>query len=66
MVKLWTSKPAIIDAVLSLFDSTTKVVETPGPQGNEQRRDEEPNSQLPELAAVLFACLQERLDWVGW
>ncbi|PFH54313.1 hypothetical protein AMATHDRAFT_72820 [Amanita thiersii Skay4041] len=65
MVKPWTSRPAVIDAVLGLFDATTKVVEKPLTDGSVASPESEPNSQLPELAEVLFACVQERLDWLG-
>ncbi|KAG6814378.1 hypothetical protein H0H92_010964 [Tricholoma furcatifolium] len=61
MVRPWSSKPAVIDVVLSLFDATTKAVEA----SNLAKNDSKPSSQLPELAAVLFACIQERLDWLG-
>ncbi|KAF8625778.1 hypothetical protein AX15_005170 [Amanita polypyramis BW_CC] len=65
MIKPWTSRPSIIDAVLGLFDATTKAVDQPLSDGSLQGTEKEPNSQLPELAEVLFACIQERLDWLG-
>jgi nuclear pore complex protein Nup133 len=65
MIKPWTSRPAIIDAVLGFFDATTKVVDQPLSDGSLPSVDKEPNSQLPELAEILFACIQERLDWLG-
>jgi nuclear pore complex protein Nup133 len=60
MIKAWTSRPMIIDAVLSLFDLTTKTVES-----SARTRDMEPSSQLPALAAVLFKSIKERLDWLS-
>ena len=60
MIKAWTSRPMIIDAVLSLFDLTTKTVES-----SARTRDREPSSQLPALAAVLFKSIKERLDWLS-
>ncbi len=59
MIKAWTSRPIIIDAVLSLFDLTTKTIES-----SARTRDREPSSQLPALAAVLFKSIRERLDWL--
>jgi len=63
MIKSWTSRPSIIDTVLSLFDLTTKAVESSGP-ASERRKDREPGSQLPALAAALFESIKERLDWL--
>jgi hypothetical protein len=61
MRKPWTSRPSVIDAVLSLFDLSTKVLETS--LGSSIRAtDREPGSQLPTLAAILFESIKERLD----
>ncbi|KIL69792.1 hypothetical protein M378DRAFT_69338 [Amanita muscaria Koide BX008] len=65
MIKPWSSRPSIIDAVLGLFDTTTKVVDKPLPDKSLLNVGNEPSSQLPELAEILFACVQERLDWLG-
>ncbi|KAG5635761.1 hypothetical protein H0H81_010181 [Sphagnurus paluster] len=65
MIKPWSSRPAVIDVVLTLFDATTKAVNPPSRGPTAVNKDAEPNSQLPELAAALFACVQERLDWLG-
>lgn len=65
MIKPWTSTPAVIDVVLGLFDSTTGVAQSPTPASAAEQRSREPNTQLPELAAILFVCIQERLDWLG-
>ncbi|KAF9013861.1 hypothetical protein BDQ17DRAFT_1320576 [Cyathus striatus] len=62
MIKPWTSRPAVIDVVLSLFDASTKTVE---PSATEHNSKKEPYNQLPELASVLFECIQERIDWLG-
>ncbi|GLB34911.1 putative non-repetitive/WGA-negative nucleoporin C-terminal [Lyophyllum shimeji] len=64
MIKPWTSRPAVVDVLLGLFDATAKAVDVPSRE-NEANRNAEPNTQLPELAATLFACIQERLDWLG-
>ncbi|KAG8217837.1 Non-repetitive/WGA-negative nucleoporin C-terminal-domain-containing protein [Butyriboletus roseoflavus] len=61
MIKPWTSRPAVIDAVLKLVDSVTKVVTVNG--GNNTAKDVV--DMLPELATLLFACVQERLDWLA-
>ena len=61
MRKPWTSRPSVIDAVLSLFDLSTEVLETS--LGSSIRAtDREPGSQLPDLAAILFESIKERLD----
>jgi hypothetical protein len=59
MLGPWTSKPAVIDIVLGLFDNTTRFVES-----SESGGDQNLLAQLPELASILFACIQERLDWL--
>lgn len=61
MIKPWTSRPAIIDAVLNLVDAVTKVATDSG--GNSTGKDVV--DMLPELATLLFACVQERLDWLA-
>jgi nuclear pore complex protein Nup133 len=64
MIDPWTSSPAIIDVVLGLFESTTKVLDSSSRAGVVLERNNNSNSQLPELATILFACIQERLDWL--
>jgi len=64
MIKPWSSRPAIIDVVLELFDATTECIDTLAPGSEQIHEDTEPKSQLPELAAILLACFQERLDWL--
>ena len=59
--KPWTSRPSAIDSVLSLFDLSTKVLETSG-GSSIQATDREPGTQLPTLAAILFESVKERLD----
>ncbi|KAG6866953.1 hypothetical protein C0991_003869 [Blastosporella zonata] len=64
MIRPWSSKPAVIDAVLGLFDATTKAVEAAS--GDQYTKNEsEPSTQLPDLAALLFTCIQERLNWLA-
>ncbi|KAF5381087.1 hypothetical protein D9615_003993 [Tricholomella constricta] len=64
MIKPWSSRPAVIDLVLSLFYATTQAIDAPA-HGSAADGGSEPNSQLPDLAGTLFACIQERLDWLG-
>lgn len=61
MIKPWTSRPAIIDALLKLVDAVTKVATESA--GNSAGKDVV--DMLPELATLLFACVQERLDWLA-
>lgn len=61
MIKPWTSRPAVIDAVLKLVEAVTKVATDSG--GNSSGK--EVVDMLPELATLLFACVQERLDWLA-
>jgi len=59
MVKPWTSEQEIIDGVLALFDTSTRVVESSPERGRVGPGD------LSELATVLFICIQERLQWLN-
>ncbi|KAJ7111560.1 hypothetical protein C8R43DRAFT_1091558 [Mycena crocata] len=65
MIDPWTSSPAIIDVALGLFESTTKIVDSSARGGVTLEINTHLNNQLPELATILFACIQERLDWLG-
>jgi nuclear pore complex protein Nup133 len=62
MRKPWTSRPSLIDAVLSLFYLSTEVLETSSVGSSIRETDREPGSQLPILAAILFESIKERLD----
>jgi nuclear pore complex protein Nup133 len=64
MLKPWTSRNTVIEIVMGLFDTTTKLVESPSADSEAVRMGSEPNKQLPELAAVLFSCVHERLEWL--
>jgi nuclear pore complex protein Nup133 len=64
MIKPWSSRPAVIDVVLEFFDATTRCLDALIPGSEQMNEDTEPKSQLPELAAILLACFQERLDWL--
>lgn len=64
MINPWSSRPAVIDVVLEFFDSTTKCLDVLASGSEQMSIDTEPKSQLPELAAILLACFQERLDWL--
>ena len=61
MRKAWTSRPSVIDTVLSLFDLSTKALET-SVGSSIRATDREPGAQLPTLAAILFESIKERLD----
>lgn len=65
MIDPWTSGPSIIEIVLHLFESTTRFVESPTSRSDPNTNKTETSDQLPELASVLFACCQERLEWLG-
>jgi nuclear pore complex protein Nup133 len=65
MIRPWTSKPAIIDIVLGLFESSTAVISPSEYADSATQQHTELRAQLPDLAAVLFACLKERLDWLA-
>ena len=65
MLKPWTSRNSIVEIVMGLFDTTTKLVESPSADSEAVRMSTEPNQQLPELASALFSCIRERLDWLG-
>ena len=64
MLRPWTSKMSIIDIILHLFDTTTRLVESPS-FNNEAVWMSKLNMQLPELASILFSCIHERLEWLG-
>ncbi|KAF9227508.1 hypothetical protein BS17DRAFT_746046 [Gyrodon lividus] len=64
MIKPWTSRPAVIDAVLKLVDAVTRVA-TEGAGASASSTTKEVVDMLPELATLLFACVQERLNWLG-
>ncbi|KAG9318812.1 Non-repetitive/WGA-negative nucleoporin C-terminal-domain-containing protein [Chiua virens] len=61
MVKPWTSRPVIIDAILKLVDSVTKLARESGASNTTK----DVVNMLPEVATLLFACVQERLDWLA-
>ncbi|KAI6045772.1 hypothetical protein EDC04DRAFT_3031700 [Pisolithus marmoratus] len=63
MIKPWTSRPTVIDAVLKLVDAASKVATDSGSSSSAGAKDVV--NMLPELATLLFACVQERLDWLG-
>lgn len=63
MFNSWTSTEKIVGIVHAAFDITRKLLEAPMPDAEKSRSV--PNLQFPQLASVLFACFQERLDWLG-
>jgi nuclear pore complex protein Nup133 len=65
MIKPWTSQSTIIDALLGLFEGTRRYIENPATGFERNQNTSEPISQLPDLASVVLACAQEKLDWLG-
>ncbi|RXW20887.1 hypothetical protein EST38_g4970 [Candolleomyces aberdarensis] len=65
MISSWTSRPGTIDVVLSLFNATTKVLENVAADARPKAQRQEPGSQLPQLANLLFKCVKERLEWLS-
>ncbi|KAI6036255.1 hypothetical protein BKA83DRAFT_108575 [Pisolithus microcarpus] len=63
MIKPWTSRPTVIDAALKLVDAASKVATDSGSSSSAGAKDVV--NMLPELATLLFSCVQERLDWLG-
>lgn len=63
MIKPWTSRPTVIDAVLKLVEATSKTATDSASSSSAGAKDVV--NMLPELATLLFACIQERLDWLG-
>lgn len=59
MIDPWTSTSSIIDGILALLDTTTRIVDSPA-AANKVAKDSD--SQLPDLAEVLFACISQRLE----
>ncbi|EPS98566.1 hypothetical protein FOMPIDRAFT_1061291 [Fomitopsis schrenkii] len=64
LIDPWTSQLTTCNIVAELFGTTEKLVEstTADPDTAESRN--KPRAQLPELAALLFTCIQEHLDWL--
>jgi len=62
MIHAWTSQPYLIDAVRTLFDLTTKIVDGKVEQSEENSRTE-PSTQLPDLVTIYIRSMKERLDW---
>ncbi|KAK7054841.1 hypothetical protein VNI00_003304 [Paramarasmius palmivorus] len=58
MKQPWTSDQAIIDGVLALFDTSTRVIEQAPERATVSADD------LSKLATILFSCIQERLHWL--
>uniref|UniRef100_A0A0W0FLK8 Uncharacterized protein n=1 Tax=Moniliophthora roreri TaxID=221103 RepID=A0A0W0FLK8_MONRR len=59
MIRPWSSEQAIIDGILALFDTSTRVIESAPEQAVVTTAD------LSNLATVLFSCVQERLQWLN-
>ncbi|KAK0469814.1 Non-repetitive/WGA-negative nucleoporin C-terminal-domain-containing protein [Desarmillaria tabescens] len=65
MINPWTSDVNVINVVQGLFDATTRLVESVIAGAGRAITEDETTEQLPELAAILFACMQERLDYLS-
>jgi len=81
MLKPWTSRPNVIDGVLMLVDTATRCANWEKKCLDDmyhqlryfrfaldpsKANTKSPSKELlPELATVFFACVQERLDWLG-
>lgn len=61
MIDAWTSTSSIIDGILALFETTTRIADSPA-AANQAARGSELHNQLPELAEILFACITQRLE----
>ncbi|PSR74094.1 hypothetical protein PHLCEN_2v10050 [Hermanssonia centrifuga] len=66
MIHPWTSQLSVIDIVSELFESTATLVDS-SPSEADPANDAKTRAktQLPELAAALFASYQEQLQWLG-
>ncbi|THG99186.1 hypothetical protein EW026_g3129 [Hermanssonia centrifuga] len=66
MIHPWTSQLSVIDIVSELFESTATLVDSSPSEGDPANDAKmRAKTQLPELAAVLFASYQEQLQWLG-
>lgn len=61
MMSAWTSRTGIIEVVLALFELTTKALDN----ATSAPRQRGAHDQLPQLAALLFTCISERLEWLS-
>lgn len=61
MIDPWTSTSSIIDGILALFDTTTRIIDSPA-AANKAAKGSEAHNQLPQLAEVIFACISQRLE----
>ncbi|KZT09491.1 uncharacterized protein LAESUDRAFT_646564 [Laetiporus sulphureus 93-53] len=64
LINPWSSSPEIIDAVCELFYSTARLAEVPSADPETMQSISDAKDQLPDLASVLFGCIQERLLWL--
>ncbi|KAH9843032.1 uncharacterized protein C8Q71DRAFT_232214 [Rhodofomes roseus] len=64
LIDPWTSHLTACNIVAELFGTTDKLVETPTADPDAAESKSRPRSQLPELAVLLFTCIQEHLDWL--
>jgi nuclear pore complex protein Nup133 len=71
MIHPWTSRSGVIDLVLELFNATADLLESPSNNNIDdedrtpQAQGETPHVQLPQLAALLFAVLNEHLEYLA-
>jgi nuclear pore complex protein Nup133 len=59
LISPWTSTDQIINALLQIDELTDKNIEL------SRTELAEPKSQIPRLVAVLFACFNERIEWLS-
>ncbi|KZT70169.1 hypothetical protein DAEQUDRAFT_709105 [Daedalea quercina L-15889] len=64
LVDPWTSLLTTCNIVAELFGTTEKLVESTTADPDAVEAQSKPRSQLPELATLLFTCIQEHLDWL--
>ncbi|KAG2020222.1 methyltransferase type 11 [Coprinopsis cinerea AmutBmut pab1-1] len=66
MISSWTSRPKTADVVLDLFNATHDALEKVLVENPASKpREIEPGCQLPQLAALFFECVSERLEWLS-
>ncbi|KAF7294905.1 Methyltransferase type 11 [Mycena indigotica] len=65
MIDAWTSQPVLIDVLLALFETSTRILDTTPQADSALPHQSYLTGQLPELATMLFRCIQERLDWLA-
>ncbi|KAI0322245.1 Non-repetitive/WGA-negative nucleoporin C-terminal-domain-containing protein [Amylostereum chailletii] len=60
----WTSRQEVLSTVLDLMTASSSLVETSAFETTGSNSVDEVKSQLPGLATAVFACLNERVEWL--